>query len=45
VRYARPDFIQRSTVAAGAVIVPASRDLDLDYWTFGLTLSDEEGQG
>lgn len=22
---------------------PASRDLDLDYWVFGLTLSDEEG--
>jgi hypothetical protein len=36
---------QRSTVASGAVVVPASRDLDLDYWIFGLTLSDEEGQG
>jgi hypothetical protein len=45
VRCARPDFIQRSAVASGAVVVPASRYLDLDYWIFGLTLSDEEGQG
>jgi hypothetical protein len=45
VRCARPNFIQRSTVASGAVVAPASRDLDLDYWIFGLTLSDEEGQG
>lgn len=30
-------------VASGPVVVPASRDLD--YWIFGLTLSDEEGQG
>jgi hypothetical protein len=44
-RYARADFIQRSTVASGAVIVSASRDLDLDYWAFGLTLSDEERHG
>jgi len=27
------------------MVVPASRDLDLDYWIFGLTLSHEEGQG
>ncbi len=33
---ARPDFIQRSTVAFGAAVVPASRDRDLDYWIFGL---------
>jgi hypothetical protein len=33
----------RSTVASGAVVVPAGRDLD--YGIFGLTLSDEEGQG
>jgi len=26
------------------MVVPASRDPDLDYWIFGLTLSDEEGQ-
>jgi hypothetical protein len=32
-------------VASSAVAVPASRDPDLDYWIFGLTLSDEEGQG
>jgi hypothetical protein len=38
-------FIQRSEVAFGAVVVPAGRGLDLDYWVFGLTLSDEEGQG
>lgn len=38
-------FIQRSEVASGAVVVPAGRGLDLDYWVFGLTLSDEEGQG
>jgi hypothetical protein len=25
-------------------VVPASRDLDLDYWIFVLTLSDEEDQ-
>jgi hypothetical protein len=42
---ARPDSIQRPTVASGAVVVPASRDLDLlGYWIFGFTLSDE-GQG
>jgi hypothetical protein len=35
----------RFTVASGAVVVPAGRDLDLDYWIFGITLSDEEGQG
>jgi hypothetical protein len=35
----------RPTVASGAVVVPAGRDLDLDYGIFGLTLSDEEGQG
>jgi hypothetical protein len=45
VRCARPDFIQRSTVASGAVAVPASRDLDLEYLVFGLTLSDEVDQG
>lgn len=33
-------------MASGAVVVPASRDLDLPgYWIFGFTLSDEEGQG
>jgi hypothetical protein len=35
----------RLTVASGAVVVLAGRDLDLDYWIFGLTQSDEEGQG
>jgi len=35
----------RPTVASGAVVVSAGRDLDLDYWISGLTLSDEEGQG
>jgi hypothetical protein len=45
VRCATPDFIQRSAVASGAVVAPASRNLDLDYWIFGLALSDEEGQG
>ena len=35
----------RPTVASGAVVVSAGRDLDLDYGIFGLTLSDEEGQG
>src|SRR5258708_32107310 len=45
VRCARPDSIQRSTVASGAVVVPARRDLDPDYWISALTLSDEEGQG
>jgi hypothetical protein len=33
------------TDRTGAVVVPATRDFDLDYWVFGLTLSDEEGQG
>lgn len=32
-------------MGSGAVVVPASRDLDLGYRIFGLTLSDEEGQG
>jgi hypothetical protein len=36
VRCARPDFIQRSTMGAGAMIVQASGDLDLDYWIFAL---------
>ena len=33
----------RPTVASGAVVVSAGRDLDLDYGIFGFTLSAEEG--
>jgi hypothetical protein len=29
-------------LASGAVVVPASRNLDLSYWIFGLMLSDEK---
>jgi len=31
-------------VASRAVVVPAGRDLGLDYWIFGLTLSDENAR-
>jgi hypothetical protein len=31
-------------LASGAVVAPASRDLGLRHWIFGLTLSDEEGE-
>jgi hypothetical protein len=39
-----PPTGKRSTVASGAVVVPARRELDLDYWIFSLTLSDDEAQ-
>jgi hypothetical protein len=39
-----PGLSGRSTVTSVGVVVPVSRDLDLDYRIFGLTLSDEEGR-